>query len=1012
VLALAFLADPEAGHSAEEPTAKASRSTDGLIALYTFDGDDPGRVEDRSGFGEPLDLRIDKPQAILRRGGTFRITAPALIASDGPAKKLIDAIRASSEVTIEAWIEPQDTNQSGPARIVTLSENPSLRNLTLGQDNTRFELRLRSAASDDNGIPATTAPEASAKVGLTHLVFTHAKDGTRRILIDGKLVTETRIEGTLDRWDGDHRLAIGNELTGDRPWHGKLHLVAIYDRALSDTEARTHHAAGIPATDLSRFESLLPPPHPDPVDFLSDIQPILKEHCYECHSGENEDGGVNLGIRRRALQGGDQGPILVPGNSLQSRLVHLVAAIDKSDVMPPDSEGLSDIKIAKLRAWIDRGADWPPSADVADPRESLAREHWAFQPLREIIPPATRNTDWPLTPIDRFVLAKLEGAGLQPQGRANPRQLIRRIQFDLIGLPPTPEELDAFSAAFDRSPDAALDALVDRLLQSPHHGERWARHWLDVARYADSDGQESDRDRPTAYHYRDFVIRALCDDMPYDQFIRWQLAGDEYEPQNPDAIAATGFLAAGPFAALPDRLMEDERLRNRYNELDDIMSTIGSGLLGLTLGCVRCHDHKYDAIPARDYYSILAAFHGGERAEIPLGQTADKTLGFRDRSPQPSPTWLFQRGDYYDRDQPVSLGFVSVLTRGKSPEDYLREARDGSDANATSLQRRALAHWMTDVDHGAGALLARVIVNRVWQHHFGQPLVQTVGDFGVRSEPPSHPELLEWLAHDFVSNDWKLKRLHRLIVRSAAYNQRSAGAPPAADPDNRLLWKMPLRRLEGEILRDTMLACGGDLNTKMFGPAVKPQIASEAVLARNLKDPYPNRIEDNDELRRRSVYLFHKRVVPYPWLQAFDKPDAQQSCSRRDRTTVAPQALALLNDPFSRQASLTFAGRLIGECIPGPSSIPDPQNPSPDRVDAKLDTDLDAIVRRAYLLALARPASDAETAAGSRFISGQLRERMGRETNADAANRSRTLLTAVADFAQVVFSLNEFIYVD
>lgn len=219
---------------------------------------------------------------------------------------------------------------------------------------------------------------------------------------------------------------------------------------------------------------------------------------------------------------------------------------------------------------------------------------------------------------------------------------------------------------------------------------------------------------------------------------------------------------------------------------------------------------------------------------------------------------------------------------------------------------------------------------------------------------------------------------------------------------------MPLRRLEGEILRDTMLVCGEDLNSKMFGPAVKPQIASEAVLARNLKDPYPNRIEDHDELRRRSVYLFHKRVVPYPWLQAFDKPDAQQSCSRRDRTTVAPQALALLNDPFSRQASLTFAGRLIRESIPDPNSNPDPKNLSPDRADA----DLDAIVRRAYLLALARTATDAETAAGARFMSGQLRERFARETNDDAANRSRVLLTAVADFAQVIFSLNEFIYID
>jgi hypothetical protein len=481
--------------------------------------------------------------------------------------------------------------------------------------------------------------------------------------------------------------------------------------------------------------------------------------------------------------------------------------------------------------------------------------------------------------------------------------------------------------------------------------------------------------------------------MPYDQFIRWQLAGDEYEPANPDAVAATGFLAAGPFAALPDRLMEDERLRNRYNELDDMLSTIGTGFLGLTLGCVRCHDHKYDAIPARDYYSLMSAFHGGERAEVPLGNTNEKVLAYRDLGPDPGPTWLFQRGNYYDRDQPVSLGFVSVLTSGKSPSDYLLTARELSPSKQTTNQRRAMAEWMTDTEHGAGALLARVIVNRIWQHHFGNGLVRTPGDFGVRSEAPSHPELLEWLTHDFVQRGWQTKHLHRLILQSAVYQQSShvAGSNTATSPhpdaDNRLLWKFPLQRIEGEILRDAMLAVSGTLNTRSYGPAVKPPIAGEAIVARNLKDGYPDKIEDSPEIRRRSIYLFHKRVVPYPLLQAFDKPDAQQTCSRRDHTTVAPQALALLNDPFVRTVSSEFADRLMKQ--------------HPD--------DLKSQLRLAYLLALSREPQDDELSAAEGFVVDQRIQRKTRDANTDEIAIFQSALT---DFCQSVFGLNEFLYVD
>lgn len=970
------------GLQAAEPV---SRVIDGVQVYYTFDRLENGVIPDRSGIGEPLNLRINLPQSVQFRSGRMVINASVIIASDGPATKVVEAAKKSNALTIEAWLRPLEIEQTGPARIVSLSQDTSQRDFTLGQDKGRFDVRLRAKSTDGNGMPSTPSPENSVSLNLTHVVFTRGEDGAAQLYLDGKSVATKDVAGNFANWSDGFRLSLANELSGDRPWHGELALVAVYSRALNPAEVNQNFAAGPPV--FNNFAALLPPAHDGPVEFVKDVQPIFRKHCFECHSADHEDGGVNLGIRQRAMQGGDNGPILAPGDSTNSRLIHLVAAVDKEQVMPPETTGLSREEIGLLRAWIDQGAVWPSGTDIADPREVKARTHWAFMPLRSVAEPSLQHSDWSQTAIDRFILSPLEAANISPQPRAETQKLIRRISFDLVGLPPTPEEVDEFCAAAATDHTAAVTALVDRLLMSPQYGERWGRHWLDVARYADSDGQESDRDRPTAYRYRDFVIRALNDDMPYDQFIRWQLAGDEYEPNNPAAIAATGFLAAGPFAALPDRLMEDERLRNRYNELDDMLSTIGTGCLGLTLGCVRCHDHKYDAIPARDYYSLMSAFHGGERAEVPLPGTKETVLAYHDRGATPSPTWLFQRGNYYDRDQPVTLGFVSVLTNGKSSEDYWKAAREQSPAKESTQQRRALAEWMTDTEHGAGALLARVMVNRIWEHHFGQGIVRTVGDFGVRAEPPTHPDLLEWLAHDFVEHGWHIKRLQRLIVLSAVYQQASTGSPPASDPDNRLLWKMPIQRLEGEILRDSMLAASGTLNRTSYGPAVKPPIAREAMQARNLKDSYPDKIADSPELRRRSVYLFHKRVVPYPLLQAFDKPDAQQSCSRRDRTTVAPQALALMNDPFVRTVATEFAIRLMKEGGPQPADS----------------------IRLAYRISLGRSPSPSELMSGEEFLAHQVQDRKSRD---QTASEEQLRQLSLADFCQVLFSLNEFLYVD
>ena len=679
---------------------------------------------------------------------------------------------------------------------------------------------------------------------------------------------------------------------------------------------------------------------------------------------------------------------------------------------------------------------------------------------------------------------------------------MRRIYFDLIGLPPAPDQVGTFLQAHALDAKSAVASLVDQLLSSPQYGERWARHWLDVVRYADSDGQESDNDRPTAYHFRDFVIRSLNDDLAFDTFVRWQLAGDELEPNNPQAIAATGFIVAGTHAALGDNLMEEERMRSRFNELDDMIATTGSAMLGLTLGCARCHDHKYDPVPRRDYYRMLCAFNGGDRAEVPLvpldearihreaeakwkGELAtakkplddrlkaarnthgpaaehakidalpisgsekallkndpdakeakalagkyskelkvedkdlrqflsDKergewnalenalkvaearkpkslptALAFADFGQKPRETFLLARGDFHAKSEPVELGFLTALTRGKSPADYWETARAASRRPDSTQQRRAMAEWMTDLEHGAGALVARVMVNRVWQHHFGQGLVRTVSDFGRRCDPPTHPELLEWLTSEFVRGGWKVKPLHRLIMTSAVYLQDTAfdAAKADVDPDNRLLWHRRPQRIESEILRDAILAVSGTLNPQMFGPSIKAPIVPEAIQARNMKDPYPTDVKDAPATRRRSVYMFHKRVVQHPLMQAFDGPDAQASCGRRENTTVAPQALALLNDRFVRTRAIDFA----------------------QRVEKEAGTAPEAQVRLAWQLAMGREPAAAELQSATDFLRAQRQQRSIRKPDKP---ESEIHQLALADFCQAIFGLNEFIYVD
>ncbi len=990
--------------------------------------------------------------------------------------------------------------------------------------------------------------------------------------------------------------------------------------------------------------------------FTRHVRPLLLERCVKCHGGDKTRGGLNLVTREALLKGGDDGAVLVPFDARASRLYRLTAHLDKP-AMPPPEQGarLTDAQIRHLAAWIDLGAPYDrPLLDKGGGKKPLVvtdedRRFWSFRPLARAPLPAVKDAAWCRTPVDRFILAALEARGLAPNSSADKRTLLRRACFDLTGLPPSPEEVRQFLAD---TGEGAYERLLDRLLASPHYGERWARHWLDVARFAESHGFEHDYDRPTAYHYRDFVIRAFNQDLPYDTFVRWQLAGDEYAPDNPLALMATGFLAAGVHST---QITANQVEKERYDELDDMLRTTGTAFLGLTIGCARCHDHKYDPIPTRDYYRLLSTFTTTVRSEVELdvdpeasrlarakfdaeqavldeavkrceekdlparlsqwlaarkkqdkqprwevldlesfrsqggatlakqpdgsllaggvnpnndryefvartkarGITAfrlealahpsfvrggpgrasngnfalselrvtaaplegkgpavpvklvgaratfeqkglpvraaidgdrvsswavdpqfgkdhaavfdtDGEVGFaggtvltftlefnnnvghgigRPRlslstAPRPvalegeslpapvlsaleagtptaeqqatllrwyrtrDPRWqelnrkaeehrkqgaslgktkvlisteglpavrlhtqggdfleqthFLKRGDPNQKEGVAAPGFLQVLMR--SPDGDRRWQAAPPSGWRTSYRRRALAAWMTDVEGGAGHLLARVIVNRLWQHHMGRGLVATPSDFGLQGERPTHPELLDWLASELIANGWRLKPIHKLILSSAVYRQgsRHDRARAAVDVDDKLYWRRVPRRLEAEVIRDAFLAVGGTLDRRPFGPGTLD----------------PNH-------KRRSIYFFVKRSQLVPSMVLFDGPDALQGVEQRTTTTIAPQALLMMNNPTVRGCAEGLARRIARQ---GGGSLAE-------------------AVRAGYEIALARPPSDRELAESVAFVQEQVQSYRA-ERKPDAEHLGLT------DFCQVLLGLNEFIYVD
>lgn len=558
---------------------------------------------------------------------------------------------------------------------------------------------------------------------------------------------------------------------------------------------------------------------------------------------------------------------------------------------PPAQPAISAVDVAPTEEDVAPAAkpDVPAGQDDAGEIKEAAitdsdREHWAFMPPQAVGLPAVKHGTWIRQPLDAFILAQLEQVGLPPAPEANRETLLRRVTFDLTGLPPTLEELAAFEQ--DQAP-GSYERVVDRLLASPAYGERWAQHWLDLARFADTDGFEHDKVRPEAWKYRDWVISSLNDDLPYNRFVELQIAGDELG--GPEQAVATMFCLSGP--DMPDINDQHER---RHSLLNELTGTVGSVFLGLQLACAECHDHKYDPLSQADFYRLRAVFENS----IP-DLKRDAGVFHLQTQKQPTVARLWIRGDHRRPGPVIAAGFprVADLQGQPLPQDV--------------SPRVALARWLVDE---ANPLTARVLVNRVWQHHFGRGLFSTSSDVGVMNAGPSHPELLDWLTLEFCRQGWSLKHLHRLIVTSATYRQSSRSTPDDAqwarrlelDPDCELLSRYPRRRLDGETLRDTLLSVAGLLNNERGGPGVMPPLPEELVQSL-LKGQWKTSPRKADHYRR-SIYLFARRNLRYPLFEAFGRPDANASCAVRHRSTIATQGLLFLNGELVLQSARNLAG--------------------------------------------------------------------------------------------------------
>lgn len=771
------------------------------------------------------------------------------------------------------------------------------------------------------------------------------------------------------------------------------------------------------------------------------IVPLMLLRCAPCHGHRRHEADLDLRSKAAMLQGGKSGPAIVPGKPAESLLVKRIHA----EEMPPRRQLVSvSVKpmeadeVSLLERWIAAGmpdvkSDEQTTNLHADSLVSdEARQFWSFQPPKAILPPSNPETKAPSTEIDAFIAAQLHEQGLAPAPEADRITLIRRLSLNLLGLPPTPDEIDEF--VLDSHP-LAYQRLVERLLGSQLYGARWGRHWLDAAGYADSEGaQNEDRVRPNMWRYRDYVIRSFNDDKPYDRFLHEQIAGDEladYEHVDDitdelyNNLVATGFLRTAP-----DRTFANitNFVPDRLEVIADEIQILGSAVMGLTIHCARCHSHKFDPVSQRDYYQLSALLkdaldehdwlgpqertltkvtqaergewelhqHSVDAAVAELKKQVEAAANDDDkksleeqlkqleasRQPEPriralwsrgepSPTYLLKRGNYLTPGGEVTPNVPAVLTSATTTFAIESPRLDA----ATTGRRLALAKWLTQADH---PLTARVMVNRIWQHHFGQGIVSTPGNFGLAGDPPTHPELLDWLAVEFVRQGWSVKALHRLIVTSETYRRSSQATPEqlAADPDNRWLARMPLRRMEAETLRDSLLFVAGQLDETPFGPPDDVDVQPDGLVT-------PQKTARG---WRRSVYVLHRRTKLPTLLENFDSPQMGPNCLRRGESIVAPQALHLLNDPTVYSWARQFAERVCHEC-------------SSDASDR---------IRHVHRTALGREPSDEELAVATDLL-GQL-ERQWLNKLADKADEAA--VRALTNYCHAIMNSAAFSYID
>lgn len=695
--------------------------------------------------------------------------------------------------------------------------------------------------------------------------------------------------------------------------------------------------------------------------FESQVRPLLAIHCYQCHGPDVQEAGLRLDSGEFVTQGSEKGPVLVPEKPDESPLIHAVR--HQGEIKMPPTGPLRPEQIEVLVEWVRLGAFWPKSKvevvkRAAEPGGALfsaeEKAFWAFQSMDHPRLPDVKQTDWSQVPFDRFILAAQESSGIGPAREAGRPKFLRRIHFDLTGLPPTPEEIEAFVT--DPSPHAQVK-VVDRLLASPRYGERWGRNWLDVVRFAESAAHDGNNAYINAWRYRDYVISALNRDLPYDQFVIEQLAGDLLPKTGDvatdlDRVVATGFLQVGPKPVV---------MRNKHQMLreiaDEQIHATGVVFMGLTIGCARCHDHKFDPIPTADYYSLAGIFLSTNMMQdfladskwieymVPApGGGEVKVMGVQDQA-TPRDVRIHIRGNYEQLGEVAPRRFLRIIS-----------GEDQPPIETTGSGRLELARWIGGDEH---PLTARVMVNRIWQWHFGTGLVASSGDFGIRGEKPSHPELLDWLARRFIDSGWSIKAMHRRVLLSSTYQQAHVENSLAArvDPHNRLLWRMSRRRLTGEEIRDTLLALGDSLDSIMGGSDFNYKAiqaggdADRELYALGSRPDFP--------LPRRSVYLPVVRNFRPEIMRLFDAANEHESTSLRHETTVAPQSLFFLNSKMVREQALKLAQKLTPDL-------------SLDEMDAGQAIDDQTVVRQAYQMLLGRSPRNVELAEGIKFLNGYL----------------------------------------